>query len=632
MKKETKKEQLSWKEAFLLNQRAIKIWWNLYPQVFLSDAAYQITSIFISYFTIWFSARIIEELTSSKDSRRLFSLILTLLTINFILGILNTICKRWHTVVNDMAYEKLDYYYNEKMLSMDFISMDHTHTHDLFSQIKQNANWSDWGLNKLLPLFGDMIKAIFGIFAAIALSWQLFVLPIPKQANQLLWMNHPLFHLLLLLLLFGAVLLSPAISNQAGKYWSKYAESARFGNRVFGFFGCMGYEQKRALDIRIYEQNSMCRNGMIKNNTFSTHSPIAQAARGNMGILFGTADAVNRIFTGCIYLFVCLKAWAGSFGIGIVTQYISAVTMLYENIASILLFLGQMRTNAPFLQTTFEFLDIPNTMYQGSLTIEKRNDYHYEIEFCHVSFQYPGTKEYALKDVNIKFQIGEKLAIVGENGSGKTTFIKLLCRLYDPTEGEIRLNGIDIRKYNYLEYISIFSIVFQDFKLLAFPLGQNVAVGINYQKKSIEDCLKKVGFDKRLHSMKDGVDTYLYKEFNKNGVEISGGEAQKIAIARALNKNTAFLILDEPTAALDAVAEYEIYTKFNEIVGECTAIYISHRLSSCRFCDKIIVFERGSICQQGSHKKLLTDPKGKYYTLWHTQAQYYETKKTSKSE
>ena len=240
-KKKKENEHLSWKETFLLNQRAIKIWWNLYPQVFLSDAVYQITSIFISYLTIWFSARIIEELTNKKDPNRLFSLIFTLLASNLILSILNAICKHWHEITNNMAYEKLDHYYNEKMLSMDFVSMDHTHTHDLFSQIKQNANWADWGLTKLLPLFGNITKSIFGIFAAIALSWQLFILPIPEHANRLIWMNHPIFHLLILFLLFGAVMLSPAISNRAGEYWSRYAESATFGNRAWRFFGCMGY-------------------------------------------------------------------------------------------------------------------------------------------------------------------------------------------------------------------------------------------------------------------------------------------------------------------------------------------------------------------------------------------------------
>ena len=225
--------------------------------------------------------------------------------------------------------------------------------------------------------------------------------------------------------------------------------------------------------------------------------------------------------------------------------------------------------------------------------------------------------------MSIKFRIGERLAVVGLNGSGKTTFIKLLCRLYDPTEGEILLNGINIKKYDYNEYMSIFSVVFQDFKLFSFSLGQNVAASVKYDSARVKDCLEKAGFGARLQEMPEGLDTCLYKDFEENGVEISGGEAQKIALARALYKDAPFIVLDEPTAALDPIAEAEVYSNFNKIVGDKTAIYISHPLSSCRFCDEIVVFDNGQIVQQGSHDKLVADENGKYYALWYAQAQYY---------
>ena len=242
-----------------------------------------------------------------------------------------------------------------------------------------------------------------------------------------------------------------------------------------------------------------------------------------------------------------------------------------------------------------------------------------------MSFKYPASEEYALRLVSVKFHVGERLAVVGLNGSGKTTFIKLLCRLYDPTEGEILLNGIDIKKYDYDEYMSIFSVVFQDFKLFSFSLGQNVAASVKYDRERVKACLEKAGFGARLQEMPEGLDTCLYKDFEERGVEISGGEAQKIALARALYKDAPFIVLDEPTAALDPVAEYEVYFKFNEIVGNKTAIYISHRLSSCRFCDEIAVFDNGKIVQQGNHEELIADENGKYHELWYAQAQYYNT-------
>jgi ATP-binding cassette, subfamily B, bacterial len=262
-------------------------------------------------------------------------------------------------------------------------------------------------------------------------------------------------------------------------------------------------------------------------------------------------------------------------------------------------------------------------MYQGSLTTEKRSDRQYEVEFRDVSFRYPDTEQWALRHINLKFQIGKRLAVVGMNGSGKTTFIKLLCRLYDPTEGQIFLNGIDIRKYKYDDYINIFSVVFQDFQLLSLPLGENVAGAARYDSELAKSCLKNAGFETRFQSMPKGLDTYLYKDLDENGIQISGGEAQKIAIARALYKDAPFIILDEPTAALDPVAKAEIYSKFNDIVTDKTTVYISHRLSSCKFCDEIAVFHEGNVVQKGTHEELISDKTGKYYELWNAQAQYY---------
>ncbi|MBQ3028915.1 MAG: ATP-binding cassette domain-containing protein, partial [Lachnospiraceae bacterium] len=227
------------------------------------------------------------------------------------------------------------------------------------------------------------------------------------------------------------------------------------------------------------------------------------------------------------------------------------------------------------LQGLYEYLDIPNRKEMGNHPIDTdmlcnggvKTEDSYEIEFCNVSFRYPGAKEDSLRNLSLKFKLGKRLAIVGKNGSGKSTFIKLLCRLYDPTEGEIRLNGVDIRKYDYEEYLKIFSVVFQDFKLFSFSLGQNVATAMEYDREKAGQCLVKAGLSKRLESMPKGLDTALYKDFESEGVEISGGEAQKVALARALYKDAPVVVLDEPTAALDPIAEAEVYTKFNELIG-----------------------------------------------------------------
>jgi ATP-binding cassette subfamily B protein/ATP-binding cassette subfamily C protein len=251
-------------------------------------------------------------------------------------------------------------------------------------------------------------------------------------------------------------------------------------------------------------------------------------------------------------------------------------------------------------------------------------DGDYIIEFKNVSFKYAGQNHYALKNVSITIKSGEKLSIVGENGAGKTTFVKLLTRLYDPTEGVILLNGVNIRDIDYEQYQSIMSAVFQDFKLFSFTLKENVALGAaeTAYDKEIEDCLIRSGFADKLNRLDNGIYANIYKNFEPDGFEPSGGEGQKIALARALYKDAPVVILDEPTAALDPRAEYEIYQNFNNLVKGKTAVYISHRLSSSRFCDNIAVFKFGEIIEYGSHDELMSES-GVYAELFNMQAQFY---------
>ena len=201
--------------------------------------------------------------------------------------------------------------------------------------------------------------------------------------------------------------------------------------------------------------------------------------------------------------------------------------------------------------------------------------------------------------------------------------MKLLCRLYDPTEGQILLNGTDIREYDYDEYLNLFSFVFQDFKLFALPLGENIAAADTVDAARAEDCIRKAALYDRYREMPDGLETWLYHDLSEKGVEISGGEAQKIALARALYKESPVIVLDEPTAALDPIAEEQVYAGFSNTVGDRTAVYISHRLSSCRFCDEITVFDKGRIVQNGTHEELMEEENGQYRELWEAQAKYY---------
>lgn len=612
--------KISWKENFRINRRAVWLWCREYPALFISTGLFSLTNALSPYVAIYFSAQIINELAGMKRKDLLIHYVVTLLLTEAAALLVNSLLGRWKNALSAPLH-----YYNEKrisdkLLSMDFCVADDNATYEKVDSVFQTENWGGWGLGKIYYQFQKFLEEFFKMLGGLALSLSLFILPVADEG--LAFLNHPLCILLLLLLLMGVIVVSPYLETIGNRFWTESDEEIKLSNRLYFYVLALSGQQKSALDIRIYRQDIM-NTYFFEQMLSMTNDKFSRYAKGKMGFAFALSAIASRVFMGIVYLFVCLKAWGGAFGIGSVTQYISAITALAGGIGGMLKVLGEAGLNAVFLKEFFEFLDIPNRMYQGSLTVEKRSDKNYEIEFRNVSFRYPGTESYALKDVSLKFKVGRRLAVVGQNGSGKTTFIKLLCRLYDPVEGQILLNGIDIRKYNYREYLNVFSVVFQDFKLLSFPLGQNIATGQVYEMETAKECLEKAGIWERVRSMKNGLDTFLYKDMDEGGVQISGGEEQKIAIARALYQDAPFLILDEPTAALDPVAEYEIYTRLDEIVEDRTAIYISHRLASCRFCDEIVVFHEGRMVQKGSHEELVSCENGKYRELWEAQAQYY---------
>ncbi len=617
------KQQMPWREAMRINSRAFQIFFRRYPQMVISCLLSVVWDSLTPYIGIYLSALVIDELAGSRNPDRLRLLVSITLVSAAAIALGTAFLNKWKETHDAGLWYKVDAVMIQKLFHMDYINCDDTHTAELMYKVYQNQQ-GGWGLFRVMGQYESLCRSFLTICGGIALTVSLFASRVPDAVGKYAILNHPLLVLSVVVLMLAVTFLAPALSNKAGSYWAKHAGTHNLGNRLFSFFGWLGYRKEKAMDVRIYAQDKICEKyNRNKEDIFHSNGLFAHLSIGPIGLYGAASAAVSVLFTGIVYAFVCLKAWAGAFGLGSVTQYVASITKVSDGMSGLVSMLGDMRNNAAFLVQVFEFLDIPNNMYQGSLTVEKRRDRKYQVEFHNVSFRYPGSENYALRNVSMKFEIGKRLAVVGMNGSGKTTFIKLLCRLYDPTEGEILLNGIDIRKYSYEEYMGIFSVVFQDFVLFALKLGENVATKAEYDSALATDCLKKSGFEEKLAEMPKGLETYLYKNYDKDGVDVSGGEAQKIAIARALYRNAPFIVLDEPTAALDPIAEAEIYSKFNDIAGDKTAIYISHRLSSCKFCDEIAVFHEGTVIQQGTHAALVADENGKYYELWHTQAQYY---------
>lgn len=306
---------------------------------------------------------------------------------------------------------------------------------------------------------------------------------------------------------------------------------------------------------------------------------------------------------------------------GAFTQYAGALNQFGNACFVIINCQVRLRNVCTYMQQFLDFIDMENVHVKGALPVKAQEDGAYELAFENVSFRYPGNEDYVLKDVSCRLNIRGRMALVGRNGAGKSTFIKLLCRLYEPTQGRITLNGVDIREYDEEEYRRLFGVVFQDFKLFSFPVWENITAGFPRQDEKIWEALRQADAAEMVRKLPKQLDTYLYKNL-EDGVEISGGEAQKLAIARALYKDAPIVILDEPTAALDPVAEAEIYARFNDMVEGKTGIYISHRMSSCQFCDDIIVFQDGRIVERGSHEELSVLG-GIYAQMWNAQAKYY---------
>ena len=320
------------------------------------------------------------------------------------------------------------------------------------------------------------------------------------------------------------------------------------------------------------------------------------------------------------YVYLIYSVLTNDLSIGDFTMYISAATVFASSFRQVMSAFVEIRAHDLYYDDLDAYLSVPMMLRSG-----QRRDIPqtpHMIEFKDVGFRYRGSDRYALRHVNLTLCPGQKLLIVGENGAGKTTFVKLLLRMYDPTEGEILLDGVDIRQYDYETYLSLFSSAFQDYKLFSFSLRDNVAMGNTADDSRIKALLRKVGFGEKLDWLEKGLDTAINKNFDETGFEPSGGEGQKIAIARALYRDTPFIILDEPTAALDPRSEYELYRQMNDLLEKKTAVYISHRLSSAKFSDTIAVFEGGRITEYGTHETLMKLG-GKYAELFGMQAEFY---------
>ncbi|MDR0732065.1 MAG: ABC transporter ATP-binding protein/permease [Treponema sp.] len=600
--------------AYIL--RAVGIIRKVYPWYLTLSNTLSVLRALEPLTALYFSARIIDELSGGRDLARIALYAGTAVGLAFVLrGLVTFIAfKRDYLYGSEFPWLMERHFINEHFARMDYEYVEDRRVNELLEKIHGFSTSNGAGLLKLVWTVPELTERFVGTAAAAALLAGMFRFSTGTGGA---FIDSPWAVAPLLLSLFIPVITRTAFTGPIVRAETDLTESNTHTNTVMSYYRTYIESGNAGKDIRVFAQQHYVLSLMFRPRTWYWNYSRVKS------LTSGLSAAANAFVGGLAYLLIGLRALAGIYSIGEVTQYVGAVTAFAGSLTGLISVAAEIRENNVFLSMLYEFLDLPSLKYQGTLTTEKRQDNDYALEFHNVSFKYPGSEQYALKNLSLKLNTGERLAVVGMNGSGKTTMIKLLTRLYDPAEGYISLNGIDIKKYDYDEYIRIFSVVFQDFNLPAFPLGQNVAAGLDYDPGRVRQALEDTGFGARLDELPRGLDTPLYKDYDEDGLAISGGEAQKIALARVIYRDAPFVILDEPTAALDPLAEFEIYSHFDSIIGGKTAVYISHRLSSCRFCHNIAVFHDGRIVQQGSHETLLADTGGKYAELWNAQAQHY---------
>jgi len=576
-------------------------------------------------FSVFLSALVIDGIAAAKPIETLFIYAAIVVGIEALLSVIQRFLFRRNNYHSFRKTTNMQRSLWQKVMTMDFVHLESTDTQNRYAKAQRQPENRTAGIEALCNYFRNTVGGAFMVVLGVVL-----IIPIafrqPTETTgfmgfvQSVWGFVSVAVIVTVLEFIKSLVINPkAIVGFEKIHNDKNVIMADRANNFFNHYVLNNYRNGK--EIRMYSQQSLIEKELDKAQKTNSEGWLRGYKNAMLpNFLFQLVNILTEIL---MYGFAVLRAISGMLTPGEVIAFVGYFSEISAGVSEISDGMGLLKITPTFCKQYFDFLDIPDEKYKGTIPTEKRDDNEYEFEFKHVYFKYPDSEDYALKDVNLKWRIGEKMALVGKNGCGKSTLVKLLCRLYDPTEGEITLNGIDIRKYKYEEYMALFSVVFQDSKLFSFSLAENVAADTEYDAELVESCVRRAGLSERLDSMENGIETCLYKDFDDKGVEISGGEMQKLCLARAIYKGSPFIVLDEPTAALDPISEHDIYTKFNGIVGTRTAIYISHRLSSCRFCDEITVMENGRIAERGSHDELLS--KGGVYTeLWTAQAEYYK--------
>lgn len=556
---------------------------------------------------IIFPTLIIEELTKvpldQVNLSNLTWILVLFLAVEFIIPFLMNLNWMFLLYNENMLNKYWKKLMGDKMMQMRFYHLENPDVLDQISKAQDGLLGYGNNLGGFQALINNIISILSNFLSVVGIIY------IIAQIN--IW---------LIFILIAIVGLRLWNQSQIKKLNIQQWEERKRMNRENEYYSSLLTDFKYGKDIRLYA----CKDLLITKNkeyiedTYQYQIKINQKFK-KLTIIDNLFNMINQLLT---YGYVAYYFIQSYISIAQYSLYVTSINTFISSSYSIFNSFLNIRQNTKMMSEFKKFMEIDATYQEGNVKINPNDPI--VLEFKDVSFAYPNTTEYVLRHINYRMEGQKKISIVGENGAGKSTFIKLLMRLYDPTEGEILLNGINIKEIPIQDYYALFSVVFQDYQLIGFNLGEQITSSDTFDEEKVLQILSEVQFNHKMENLQKGLATSMLKYFDDQGIELSGGESQKIAIARALFKDGKILILDEPTSALDPLAEYEIYSQFHKMTQGKLTFYISHRLSSCRFCDEIMVLEHGEIVQLGHHDKLILDEKGKYFEMFKAQAKYYQ--------
>lgn len=547
---------------------------------------------------------LIDELTSGRDVKKLILFGACIVANNVIMTFITDSLQKYRDVkdewVQNVMVEKL----GERIMNLEYSYLENTYYLDL----KERAIFAVQNQSAIVAIITLIANTVQGVITLAGLMVILFTLgPV-----------------LITAIAIGVVLMILIVKAASGTMVALMNRIIPI-NRIFGYYAGVAADKPAQKDLRLYHMDKLVTEKIRQSN--ETTCDEFDVANRKMGLANGANGVITEFISAFTYGYVGIRTISDMFGsritLGSLTMYVSSAITFSSTIIQFGENLIGLWQNSQFLVPYQEFMALKEeTIEDGGVPMD---DIVETLEFRNVSFTYPKAEKPVLKNVSFAVKKGEKISIVGLNGAGKSTLVKLICRMYKADSGEILVNGRDIYDYDYLSYMNVISAVFQDYKLFNFTIEENISCRESgADENRVNYLIDEVGMREKIDTLPEGIHSRFGKEYDEDGVELSGGQGQKIAIARALYKKASMVILDEPASALDPIAEAEIYEKFNSLVEDKTAIYISHRMSSSVFCDRILIIDGGTVSDFDTHENLMKKTDSLYYKLFTSQAENYK--------